>query len=104
MSATQRIIVFQQSSSGEAKIVSIGRRGRGMMLSEVVDIDEPLPPIIDDSFELLPETLEGDLVLSFLKHPDLALDLARLCNRLSVPLVASGKKLPPLDGVITPPT
>lgn len=44
----------------------------------------------------------NDLVLDFLKHPDLSHDLALLCQRLAIPMVASGKKTT-VDGTHTPP-
>ena len=47
--------------------------------------------------------IEADLVLDFLGHPDLSMDLGHLCTTLGIPVVASGKKS--RDGlVITPPT
>jgi len=66
-------------------------------------IDTPLAPIIDDASEFLPKRIEADLVLDFLKHPDLTHDLAGICRRQGIPLVASGKKLR-VEGVLTPPT
>ena len=101
----QRIVVVQQRGSGEAKIEALRMRGRDLELSKIIDITVPLPTVIDDPSEFLPATIEADLVLSFVKHPDLALDLARMCSRLGIPVVASGKKLfPSIEGVLTPPT
>ena len=70
---------------------------------EVVSIDDPLPPIIEETSEYLPHTISADLVLDFMKHPDLNHDLAGLCRNQGIPLIASGKKLE-IKGVHTPPT
>lgn len=99
----QKILVFQQNGSGEGKIKGIRLYGRNLFVIETFSIDSPLPPIIDDAHEYLPEDLDASLVLDFLKHPDLSEDLASLCRKHSVPMVASGKKLR-TEGVITPPT
>lgn len=101
--AMQRIIVVQQSGSGEAKIVALRQRGRDLDIRSVISIDDPLPQLVDDPEIYLPDDLDADLVLSFLKHPDLAHELALRCRREGVPLVASGRRIP-VDGVITPPT
>jgi hypothetical protein len=61
-----------------------------------------MPLVVDDASEYLPDTIDADLVLDFLKHPDLSHDLALLCRRLSIPIVASGKK-PRWPGTHTPP-
>lgn len=102
-STVQRILVFQQQGSGEAKIKGIREFGGRCFVLETHSIDEPLPLLLDDAGELLPEALETDLVLDFLRHPDLSQDLARLCERLGVPVVASGKKWRG-RGVFAPPT
>ncbi len=99
----EKILVFQQRDSAAAKIAGIGEYGGSLLAVEVVSIDEALPEIIDDSRIYLPATVEADLVLDYLHHPDLSFDLCRLCSRLQVPVVASGKKHR-LSGVYTPPT
>lgn len=88
----QKIVVFQQNGSGEKKISELRAHEDGLLELEIVSIDAPLPPILDDSDEYLPTELEADLVLDFLKHPDLSHDLAKLCESLNIPIVASGKK------------
>jgi hypothetical protein len=65
------------------------------------DVDQTLPPLVDDSRPFLPAAIRADLVLDFLAHPDLSHDLATLCQKLKIPLVASGKKRP---WAMTPPT
>ena len=99
----QTIAVFQQDGSGEGKIRGIRQFGDGLYTLEVHAIDGPLPAVIDDSEAYLPDEVHADLVLDFLRHPDLSYDLARLCSRSNIPVVASGKKHR-VEGVITPPT
>jgi len=88
----QHILVFQQNGSGEGKIKGIKSQHQDLFLLEKVNIDLPLPAVIDDSSEYLPDTLNCDLILDYLIHPDLSYDLAILCERENIPLVASGKK------------
>ncbi len=103
MTSKQKIIVFQQDQSGEAKAKGIREFGQNRFIVETVDIDISLPPVIDDAGEFLPDHIDADLVLDFLSHPDLSMDLGALCTKLGIPVVASGKKS--RDGlVITPPT
>lgn len=99
----QKILVFQQNGSGESKIAGVRKYGGDKMVIEVVSIDDPLPPIIEETSEYLPHTISADLVLDFMKHPDLNHDLAGLCRDQGIPLIASGKKLE-IKGVHTPPT
>lgn len=99
----QLILVFQQNGSGEFKIQGIRNFGGGLFQLEVISIDTPLPPIVDDPEEYLPEEFEGDLVLDFLRHPDLSHELAKRCARRSIPIIASGKKLE-IPEAVTPPT
>jgi hypothetical protein len=101
--ARQQITVFQQCGSGEGKIAGLRRYGQEQLRLQIVDIDQQLPPLLDDTSELLPSRLSTDLVLDFLPHPDLAYDLASLCSRLGIPVVASGKKHR-VPGCICPPT
>ncbi len=100
---TQKILVFQQNGSGERKITGITDFAKDRFVLTRYSIDEPLPPVIDDASAYLPEFIDADLVLDFLQHPDLSLDLADLCARNNIPVVASGKKIKK-RGVYTPPT
>jgi hypothetical protein len=99
----QQVLVFQQNGSGEKKIEGIRRYAGDAIDMEVVSIDEMLPPVLDDTEGMLPDRIEADMVLDFLKHPDLSHDLARRCQEQDVPMVASGKKMK-MDGVSAPPT
>ena len=98
-----KILVFQQNGSAESKIAGIKKFGEDRFDLELVSIDTPLPAVIDDAREFLPDDIEADLVLDFLKHPDLSYDLAQTCSQKNIPVVASGKKMK-IEGVATPPT
>jgi hypothetical protein len=99
----QKILVFQQNGSGESKIAGVRKYGGNRMVLEVISINDPLPPLVEDTSEYLSHKIRADLVLDFLKHPDLSHDLAALCCDLDIPLIASGKNLE-IKGVHTPPT
>ena len=99
----QRIVVFQQKGSGERKVAGVRKYGDGSFTLEMVSIDDDLPPVLDDTSEFLPEDIDADLVLDYLKHGDLAADLAELCARKKIPIIASGKKKSSTS-VLTPPT
>jgi hypothetical protein len=79
----EKILVFQQNGSGERKIQGIRRYGKERFIIETVSIDEALPPILDDTRDYLPSNIQADLVLDFLKHPDLSHDLAVACEETS---------------------
>ncbi len=100
---SQKILVIQQNESGESKIAGIRKHGGGLFKIETFSIDFPLPEIIDNSAQYLPQKIKADLVLDFLRHPDLSIDLAKICAEKNIPVVASGKKYE-LKGVHTPPT
>ncbi len=99
----QRIEVYQQHESGEEKIQGILRHGRDLCITRVISIDCPLPRIIDEPQAYLPEEFDAELVLDFLRHPDLSYGLAVKCQARGIPVVASGKKLN-VEGVFIPPT
>ena len=97
-----KVLVFQEGGRAESKVKGIQRYGHNRFDITLVTIDQPLPAVVDDASEYLPETISADLVLDFLKHPDLSHDLALLCRRMGIPIVASGKKTT-VDGTHTPP-
>jgi len=99
----QRVLVFQQNGSGHAKIAGLRKYGGESLVLESVSIDRTLPAVIDNTADYLPEDFKADLVLDFLKHPDLSHDLALICTRRNIPIIASGKK-PSVEGALTPPT
>ena len=99
----QRIVVFQERGSGEKKIAGIEEYAPGRFELDVVSIDEPLPAMIDEPETYFPETLSADLVLGFLRHPDLSAELLKRCREAEIPFVASAKKYPSADLLATPP-
>jgi len=98
----QKIVVFQQNGSGKSKIEGINKFGDKKFIIKTVDIDEPLPTVIDDTSQYLPDTIEADIVLDFLKHRDLSDDLSILCKKLDIPIIASGKKITTGDAICPP--
>jgi thymidylate synthase len=103
MREKQKILVFEQNGSGQSKIAGIRRFGGDRFILETISIEAALPPVVDDGRDYLPDDIEADLVLDYLKHPDLCHDLALLCREKGIPVVASRKKTR-LEGAITPPT
>jgi hypothetical protein len=99
----QKIIVFQQNGSGQKKIEGVRQYGDNRFVLEIISIDVTLPPVIENTGEYIPRDIQADLVLDFLKHPDLSQDLAEICRDRNIPVVASGKKLRG-KGLHTPPT
>lgn len=103
MTKKQKILVFQQNRSGEKKIEGIKQHGKGLFSIEIISIDTPLPTVIDDSRQYIPQDISADLVLDFLKHPDISHDLGAFCRNKNIPVIASGKKMR-VKGIHTPPT
>ncbi len=99
----QRLMVFQQNGSGEQKIAGLRQYGGELFQLEVFNINELLPPVLDNTSAYLPEDISCELVLDFLRHNDLSTDLAVLCAKKGIPVVASGKKIT-CTGLFTPPT
>lgn len=99
-STLDSITVFQQGGGGEKKIQGIKTFGNQLEVVEIVDFPSNLPDFIDDPQELFPTHIQGDLVLSFLKHPDLADYAAEYCSHHNIPMIASGpRKIP---GALSP--
>jgi len=99
----QKVVVFQQNGSGEKKISGLREYGGDLFELEIVNIDEVLPLVLDDTSEYLPKDVSCNLVLDFLRHNDLSTDLVVLCEKREIPLIASGKKITG-KGIFTPPT
>ena len=87
-----KIVVFEQFGSGEKKIQGITTHGTGLEISRRFNIEENLPEIVDDPEHYITEDFSADLVLDFLKHPDLSAHLAQICRKKNIPVIASGKK------------
>ncbi|MFH1215983.1 MAG: DUF166 family (seleno)protein DfsP [Pseudomonadota bacterium] len=88
----EKIIIFQQAGSGDAKIKGIRKYGSNLDITRIFDLPGGLPEFIDDPAPFFPDDFQADLVISFLKHPDLLDYLADLCRKKRIPLIASGKK------------
>lgn len=95
----QRLVIFQEKGSGEKKLAGLHRFGHNLEIVAVYNITAALPPFIDAPQDHIPAEFSGDLVISFLKHPDLIAYLAELCTVKNLPLIASGKKC---EKAITP--
>jgi hypothetical protein len=89
----QRIMVFQQNGSGDKKIDGLRKYGKDLFELEVINIDQELPLVLDDTSAYLPDDISCDLVLDFLRHSDLSADLADRCLQKDIPVIASGKKI-----------
>jgi len=99
----QEILVFQQNGSGESKIQGILKYGENLFRLNKISIDESLPPVIDNATRYLPKEIRADIVLDYLKHPDISYDLAVMCRDRNIPVVISGKKVR-VKGALIPPT
>jgi len=100
---SQQVLVFQQNGSALSKVGGIRRFGGIGIVLNLISIDDALPAVLDDAGDYFPPDLTADLVLDYLKHPDLSDELARLCSSLRLALIASGKKSR-YPGVLIPPT
>jgi hypothetical protein len=87
-----KIVVFEENGSGEKKIQGITQHGKGLENIERYNIEKALPELVDDPEEYIPEDFTADIVLDFLKHPDLSSHLAQVCKKKNIPVIASGKK------------
>jgi len=87
-----KLVVFEEHGSGEKKIQGIIEHGTGLEISRRYNIEESLPELVDDPERYIPEDFSADLVLDFLKHPDLSSYLVQVCRKKNIPVVASGKK------------
>ena len=93
------IVVFEYRNSGKKKIEGIRRYGKNVKITATFNIIEPLPDFIDEPEKFINTNFEADLVLCFLKHPDLCQYLAKVCQQKKIPMIASGTKT---ENAITP--
>jgi len=98
----QKIMVFQQNGSGKSKIEGINKFGEKQFLIKTFDIDEPLPPVLDDTSDYLPQKIDADIVLDFLKHRDLSDDLSLICEKLDIPVIKKKKKITTGQAICSP--
>jgi len=94
-----RIAIFEHNSSGQEKIKGIQEFGHDIEIVQVVNIAGPLPDFIDEPAEYIPVLSDCDLVLCFIKHPDLIYHLAKISTKREIAIIASGCKS---DNAITP--
>ncbi|MEN8256481.1 MAG: DUF166 family (seleno)protein DfsP [Thermodesulfobacteriota bacterium] len=90
--STDSITVFQQANAGEKKVQGIETYGCQIKIVEVIDFPIALPDFLDDPQEFFPDQIKGNIVLSFLKHPDLADYAAKYCQQQEIPMIASGPR------------
>ncbi len=95
----QQVVIFEQDGSGDYKIAGIEVYGKDIEIVKVFNIDGPLPEIIDEPEDYIKDDFSGDLVLNFLKHPDLSEYLVKMCIKKNIPCIASGQHIP---GAICP--
>ena len=94
-----KIVIFEQDGSADLKIAGIESFGRNIEIVDVFNIAGGLPELIDEPEDYISEDFEGDLVLNFLRHPDLSEHLVKICRKKGVPIIASGQRIP---GAICP--
>lgn len=85
------IVVFQQFGLAEKKIEGIKQYGKKIDIKEVFSIDEDVPEVIDFPGTYIDENFQADLVLNYLKHPDISDHVVELCEKKSIPVVTTGK-------------
>ncbi len=85
------VIVFQQLGSGEMKIEGVKRFGENILIRQVVSIDDALPEFVENPEDFISSDFTADLVLNFLKHPDLSDYLVEVCEKKKIPIVTTGK-------------
>ncbi|MEA1992210.1 MAG: DUF166 family (seleno)protein DfsP [Thermodesulfobacteriota bacterium] len=94
-----RLVIFEEAGSGKYKVAGIEVYGRNITIERIYDIIPALPEIIDEPEECIPDDFEGDLILNFLRHPDLSEYLVKICKAKGIPVIASGQNIP---GAICP--
>ncbi len=95
-----RIALFEQAGSAQVKISGIKEYAPDIIIEPIFDL--PLLGdhiVIDDPHEILPSEFDADMVLNYLKHPDLSYYLVQECLKRNIPVVASGQRI---SGAICP--
>ncbi|OPL16984.1 MAG: hypothetical protein AVO38_06715 [delta proteobacterium ML8_D] len=94
-----RLVIFEEAGSGKYKTAGIEIYGRNITIERIYDILFDLPQVIDEPGEFIPDDFTGDLILNFLRHPDLSEHLVKICKTKGIPVIASGQNIP---GAICP--
>ena len=92
---------FNKETAPKPKLPVSAATAAGDSIWNAFAIDQPLPDVLDDTSAILPAVIHADLVLDYLRHPDLSEDLALLCERQSIPMIAPGRTI---RYAVTPPT
>lgn len=87
-----KIVVFQEKGSGEHKIEGVLQYGASIDITKIISIDCFLPDFIEDPEDFVDAGFSADLVLNYLKHPDLVHHLIGLCEKKNIPVISPGKK------------
>ncbi len=85
------ILVFQEAGSAEKKIKGIKKYGDNISIKKVISIDDALPEVIDEPEKYINDDIDADLVMNFLKHPDLSSYLVDVCEKKAIPVITTGK-------------
>jgi hypothetical protein len=99
LDSDQRIVIFEEDGSGDYKIAGMDVYGKGIVIRAVHNITGPFPEIIDEPEKYVTASFKADLVLNFLRHPDLSEYLVSVCMKKDIPVIASGQQIP---GAICP--
>lgn len=85
------IIVFQQKGSAEKKLEGIYKYGSQLNIKQIFSIDRDFSEVVEYPEKFVESNFSCELVLNFLKHPDLSDYLVNLCEEKSIPVVTNGK-------------
>ena len=95
-----KIALFEESGCAKRKIEGIKKYAPEILISPIINLPAISQDIvIDEPEEFLREDFNADMVLNYIKHPDLSYFLVQICNKKGIPVVASGQKL---KGAICP--
>ena len=95
----QKLVIFEEDGSGDYKVAGIQVYGKNIHITKVFNIQGPLPVLIDEPEDFITEDFDADLVLDFVRHPDLSQYVVEVCRKKSIPVIASGQHIP---GAICP--
>ncbi len=85
------IIVFQQNGSAEMKIAGIGKYGKNIIIKKIFSIDNIFSEVIDHPEKYINTDFTADLVLNYIRHPDLSDYLVEICQNKAIPVITTGK-------------
>jgi hypothetical protein len=89
-----RIFLIIREKYGTGIQETIEKYGKKNILSEIWEIDEALPPILDEEDILLPDFSRCDLVLSYALHPDINLAIIETLTQTEKVLLLPYEKAP----------